>query len=348
MAHLLRVSAYVVIFLLARDLARSRHAGRWALAVPVLFVAGSQALVGIVPVLITDGSAAHGTYINRNHFAALLAMAWPFALLHALQMLQHSRRAGATFCAALQACGSLLLAGLLLAGILLSSSRAAFLAMTFSTGWMAWAGLRRRSVARPGPERRWFPRVSAALAAALLVVTLLLWLPSERLLARFSTLVEDSLVPAKGRTQLWRDTAALIEDYALTGCGLGAYVSVFPQYNSSALPKTDDYAHNDFLQLLAELGIAGFVIAAGLVVAPWIQGFRRMTRTECEETGFLLLAALAAAAALMLHSLVDFNLYVPANASVFAWTLGLAAGTGETSSPAGRRSPFGELHHENN
>jgi O-antigen ligase len=334
MAHFLRACAYVVIFLLARDLAQSRREGHWALAAPLLAVAALQASLGILPILAGEAvEGVHGTYVNRNHFAGLLEMALPFAVLYAIKMLRQIVNSDAGFRSALLACVSVLLAALLLAGILLSFSRAAFAATALSSAVLAWIGLRWRARTRPSRLRRWVPRASGALAGTVFAASLFLWLPSEPLLARFAALGGAREFIAEGRVQLWKDTLAMIGDYPLVGCGLGAYVSVFAKYNTAALPKTDDYAHNDFLQLLAELGIVGFVMAAGLLLTPWIQGLRRMARTEDGETRLLLLAAFGGITALLLHSLADFNLYIPANASALAWILGLAAGAGQYETP---------------
>jgi len=82
--------------------------------------------------------------------------------------------------------------------------------------------------------------------------------------------------------------------------------------------NTIDYAHNDYLQILAELGIVAFL--AGLVFA-----VRLMLKTIRATNGSLAIACVGSLSAMLLHSLVDFNLYIPANGAVFAWICGIAA-----------------------
>jgi len=41
--------------------------------------------------------------------------------------------------------------------------------------------------------------------------------------------------------------------------------------------------------------------------------------------GALAIGCLASMIAMLLHSLVDFNMYVPANGMVFAWVAGIAS-----------------------
>lgn len=89
---------------------------------------------------------------------------------------------------------------------------------------------------------------------------------------------------------------------------------------------TDDFAHNDYLQLLAELGVLGFlIVAAG---AFWItrRAVRGAVGLQDPEKRYFALACAGALAAILLHSTVDFNLYVPANAMVLLWIAGMTAG----------------------
>ncbi len=86
-----------------------------------------------------------------------------------------------------------------------------------------------------------------------------------------------------------------------------------------------DYAHNDYLQLAAELGLPAallfwaliFVLAARTLRACWIPGNHTRQAIALGATGAL--------AALLLHSLTDFNLYIPANGLVFSVVLGLGS-----------------------
>jgi O-antigen ligase len=87
---------------------------------------------------------------------------------------------------------------------------------------------------------------------------------------------------------------------------------------------TVDYAHNDYLQVLAELGVFGF--AAGLIfVGRLVQRTARGTfYARSVDERYLSIACLAAMTAILLHSVVDFNMYVPANGFAFAWIAGAA------------------------
>src|ERR1035437_5778548 len=88
---------------------------------------------------------------------------------------------------------------------------------------------------------------------------------------------------------------------------------------------TIDFAHNDYLQCLAELGAPAFL--AGLLFMLGI--FRHAVRSAMNESSndsrYVSLACAGSFAAIGIHSLVDFNLYIPANAMLLAWIAGISA-----------------------
>lgn len=70
------------------------------------------------------------------------------------------------------------------------------------------------------------------------------------------------------RVRIWREMLPITADYRIFGSGLGTYASVFQKYRASAPEYLVAFAHNDYLQLLAELGVIGFALAAvtGLMI----------------------------------------------------------------------------------
>ena len=126
------------------------------------------------------------------------------------------------------------------------------------------------------------------------------------------------------RALIWADTVRLVGAYPVFGCGLGAYESALQPYKTVAPLLTVDYAHNDYLQLLAELGVLGFAPLLFLVAVIYRRALRHATRLVRGPDAYLALATAGGLTAIAIHSLADFNLYIPANAMAAVWLGALA------------------------
>lgn len=132
---------------------------------------------------------------------------------------------------------------------------------------------------------------------------------------------------------MWEESLALVRDYPVFGCGLGGYESAFLRYKVGAPMVRDDRVHNDYLQFLIELGAAGFAIGVALMGSIVVGIWRAASGSAEPEGRFLAIGCIGAMAAMGLHSVVDFNLYVPANAMLLAWIggVGLSIGRGRSA-----------------
>jgi O-antigen ligase len=325
--ELLTIAAYVLVFWLVRDSGFRLSSRSWATALPLLVVAGFEAALGFYQGYI-GGAAGRsmGTYANPDHYAALLEMALPFAAVYACSILQGNRDDESS--STLPAVKATLLIGLgalMLVAITFSLSRMGFLSALAS---LIVAGVmiivvRVRRVEYSGSVpwwRKWLAPVAVVATVALIVFLI----PTNALLARFSQLPGTGDGAAEVRVRIWRDSIRLVKDYPLLGCGLGAYGSCFLRYKTAAPTFTVDYTHNDYLQILAEAGICG--LAAGLLFL--IRLIQRTIRgcfyaRSVSERNFAI-ACVASMCAALLHSFVEFNMYVPANGMAFAWIAGMA------------------------
>lgn len=329
---LLLVLGCVLIFLLIREAARKMQEKPWVLAAPILLIAGLEAALGLAQSALGEsGAIANGTFVNRNHFAGCLEMALPFAVMYPVAILfQSATRDGFRGPSVFKACIALTLATVVFLGIIYSLSRMGFLAALFSLFIMGAAGLG-GGISR---RKRWI----AVGLVGLLILWVFVFLPPDQLILRFAELGASEEITANDRLLMWKDTTHLIAAYPLFGCGLGGLESAFPKYGASSLNATVDFAHNDYLQSLAELGVIGFLILATLLLVILFKVLQAALKPESANGRCLALACTGSIAAILLHSVVDFNLYIPANAMQLAWISGIAAGL-EFSRSAAESNP---------
>jgi O-antigen ligase len=194
------------------------------------------------------------------------------------------------------------------AALLVSASRGGII--SFAVGLVFFtllASLPRR------PERRLGLVVLPVILAGVLAYAW--WLGIGPTIERFSQ-------PEEGRPLIWSGTLNLIGDYPLLGTGLGTYVSSFRRHKPTLDAGLVEHAHNDYLELLTEVGVVGFfLVVGGLGWCGWRTFTRGVARHDPEIRG-LVFGGLAGVVAMGVHSLVDFNLHIPANALTFAVILG--------------------------
>jgi putative inorganic carbon (HCO3(-)) transporter len=331
--YFLLVCGYLVIFLLVRELAWRFRDRRWLVTWPILGIAGLEAGLGLWQYFGGTGEQVRwGTYANHNHYAGFLEMALPFAVMYPVADLRRAHsRWHSSAAPALAASGAWALAGLMFAGIIYSFSRMAFIATLFSLFLMGTLalGTTQLSWVMRSRRRRW---VGVGMIAAL-VLAGFVFLPPERLIRRFAEFVSIDGLTSNGRTDLLAETIPLIRAYPVFGCGLGGYETAFSRFKISGVLVTDDFVHNDYLQLLAELGLVGFAIGAVLAFSVVRIALHGAVKSLDPEARYFAVACVGALAAIGLHSLADFNLYIPANAMLLAWIAGIAmaAGVRETS-----------------
>ena len=267
------------------------------------------------------GGTPFGPYVNRNHAAGYLAMVIPVGLGWLWGQLgrRHHRIVNGTWREDLKRLVSdrdgrqLLLVFALVnmaAALLVSASRGGIISLSVALiGFALLASLARR------PERR-----SGLVLLPVLLVGVLAyagWLGIGPALERFSQSDE-------GYPLIWSGTLTLIGDYPLVGTGLGTYVTSFRRHKPT-LASLVEHADNDYLELLAEAGVLGFlVVVGGLGWFAWRTLQRWSARHDPEVRG-LVAGGLAGVVAIGVHSLVDFNLHIPANALTFAVLLGVLA-----------------------
>ncbi len=139
------------------------------------------------------------------------------------------------------------------------------------------------------------------------------------------------------RLDLWRNTLAMVGDHPVAGVGLGNFRVEFPPYSSRVVPVAwfgpklqPKHTHNDYLQVLAELGVVGFGLMVWLLVAAVRMVTRALrSRTEDEGRARYIASAAAGAAGLLVTAAFSFPFGTAVAPFTFAVLLGLLAAVGE-------------------
>jgi O-antigen ligase len=120
------------------------------------------------------------------------------------------------------------------------------------------------------------------------------------------------------------DTWKIFLDHPWTGTGLGTLQTVFPHYETLYDGKIVNHTHNDYLEVLAETGLLGGFCCAWFLGVLFLESMRRSMELNRSFAATLHLSGLVGCTGFLVHSLVDFNLHIPANALLFFLMANLA------------------------
>lgn len=244
-----------VVYLAAAYFLRSRRDVH-AVVIALVLAGVSQALLGFFQFLFGLGPEAfiahrlflraYGTFDQPNPYAGYLNMVWPFAF--SLGVLAGSRRARAGYRAAL-----VLMAGAILA----SQSRGAMLAAAVSGAVLVgvlWPGLRRYL---------WTGSFLVAAGAWLATFGLVPVGPFEKVLnavglgnVSFGS-VTNANFSAVERAAHWLAGVRMFAAHPLLGVGIGNYGVAYPAYHPRGWYASLEHAHNYYINIAAESGVAG-------------------------------------------------------------------------------------------
>jgi len=296
------------------------YAGCMGLFAILQSASGARRIYGIVD---TPGGALFGPYVNRDHFAGLMEMLLPVAVLYiAGRPGRFSLEASVWRVSA---------ATLALASLLLSGSRGGLLALSAEIA-VATSALRRVG-ARTGQRGRLASAAALTLVAGVLLFAYVDpgWVAKK---LRSVAYVDRTWAEWAGdRKRLALDALRMWHDHPLLGVGLGDFETAYPRYQSFASDLWTDHAHNDYVEAVAETGLVGAVLIFSALVLFFHLAFRDCGHPFRSQAGWIRLGAGIGCCGMLVHSLVDFNLHIPANAAWFAVLAGIAT-TGPASEVA--------------
>jgi len=248
----------------------------------------------------------YGPYVDHAHYAGLMEMLVPIPLVFAMMSRwQKSQRVLFGFAALLMA--STIFLSQSLGGMVAFGLQMLFLAIV--------VGVRERS-------RR------QVLLLLLMAVLLALWLAmlspggiSERI-----ALLQDPLgkAGAGDRIHIVKDSLKMIRVRPLLGWGLGTFPVIYPSFRSFYTNFFVNAAHNDYIQAAVETGLTGLALICGFIVVFYRVALKQTGHWRTDIRSAMALAAIIGVSGILIHSLSDFNLQIPANAALFFALVALA------------------------
>ncbi len=318
-SRLLLYAAYgMLVFIVTQTLRRSNQFQMMAKAVTAYgaVVAAFAVLQGLAPNgklywvwALQQGGSIYGPYVNRNHYAGLMEMLLPFPLVLAASHFTSGNRMLAVAGAAVLMGGSIFLSGS-------RGGMAAFVAQMLVLGVLL---VRKRDGSWKQPIM-----LGAFLAT---IVVFLVWIGGHELGQRVMSIHSEAHEEINGgvRLSIDRDCLRMFLKRPILGWGLGAFPIVYPEFRSFYTTFFVNEAHNDYLQLLVETGLAGFAIAGWFLVLVFRRAAGKLNNWTETASGALTVAALLGCVGILVHSVFDFNLQIPANAALFYVLCAIAA-----------------------
>ena len=271
--------------------------------------------------------AVTGTFVNRNHLSGYLEMLIPltiglilarvdFASLGGLRLKEKILRISekGIYTNILLSFGIIAMA----LAVIFSKSRSGvfLLVLTFILFFeliVLYFGMGRQ-------RQKW---IKTFLVAVFLVITFIsLYVGIDATIERFE--MENLLKEA--RPTIWGNTVRMISDFPLFGTGFGTYPAVYAAYEEKMVPFRAYYSHNDYLEYLSDGGAVGIVLLLGGILFILVKSFLYWRVRRHPQVKGLALGGIIAVVLILIHSISDFNLQIPANMVLFTVVLSMTIG----------------------
>ena len=321
----LKSCAYAVAFFLTLALAHTRERAR--LIAFVLVLSGlAQAVYGglmhlsgidleIFGTRIPHGAQASGGFVNRNHLAGFLEITLALGIgLMVGSLRDTGQRSWRQFwrdMAALllspRAPLRLFLVAMVIALVMTRSrmGNTAFFASLLIAGGVALALSRHAT------------RSTVILIASLIAIDLFIvgsWFGVEKTIQRIEQTTVGNVEEREDPTVYAIDLA---RDYPVFGAGPGTFHTAFTRYRGSDIQPFFDHAHNDYTQFVVEVGAFGAALIGTLPLMALVLAVMALSRRRDPLARGFAFAVVMGVSAIAIHSTVDFNLQIPANAFAF-------------------------------
>lgn len=307
-AEALRYVGYLCLFVTASDAFRSKTVANRFLAALVIF-GTVVALEAVVQDLSSPGKiywripvpasgTIFGPYASHGLFAGFMELVAGVAIVKWLTTPRSdSRWLLWGFCAILT--GS---------SVILSRSRAGMLALVCEIIVVGVLLVRKSD------------RTSRTLAVllAFLILCTSVWVGSGPLLHRAASFFDVLNNDVNGhRLTIAADGLRMFREKPLIGWGLDVFPVVYPRYRSFATDNFINEAHNDYVQVLVETGLAGGAAVALFMILLYRSGLKRLYSRRRSSVNWPVAAALVGCTGMFVHNAFDFNFHIVGNAALF-------------------------------
>ena len=259
-----------------------------------------------------------GPFVNGHHFAALMEMTMglSFGLLYGKTVRKELR--------IIFGVGILLMG----AAVIMTGSRGGILSVLGVLGFITiFNFLKKRTTQTDAEEKAGGQKkmiaIGGGLAFILLMTGIGLLLGGDTALR---TIGIDSVGSdiSSGRLHFWSIALQIFRDNFLLGAGLDAFGVAFTRYDTWNGAFRVEQAHNDYLQILADAGIFGFLCVLGFICLLFRRGLKTIATAADRFRNSAAIGALAGCFGVMIHSFFDFPLRTPANMLIFLTLAALA------------------------
>ncbi len=248
-----------------------------------------------------------GTYINRNHLAGFLEMVIPLCMGFMIANLKRRKRIQGfrDWVSSGEERSKIILLfsmGLPLGlGLLLTGSRGGIISFGICMFFMALLFLFKSGYRKYG---------IIAICLCLLILGYGLHVGVEKTVKRF-----EHLGNLYDRLEVAKSVIPMILDFPILGIGCGNFVHTYPGYALSRYSGRVSlgHAHNDWVEMTAELGMAGaclvilaLVVYLTKIIKLWLW------RGDSFAVG-IGAGVIAGVVSISIHSFFDFNMHIPAN-----------------------------------
>ncbi len=196
-------------------------------------------------------------------------------------------------------------------GLIMCFSRGVWLSVIVAVGFMLLqVGNRNKENARTSGVTQ---KKILFLGAACLILLVCLNLPGvySIVIERIATTVDTSYASNQARLLRWAQAVTIFLENPILGKGYGAFAMLYEEDVALVGTYTAQFqlgAHSEYLQILAELGIIGFIAWIWLNLAFLRYGFRALKRMNSQADSFYratVIGLMAAEISLMVHFIVN-------------------------------------------